>query len=100
MHTALISTGRDEPIEADEAKRLLAGMAGWKYIKGTIRKDYTFQSFKDAIAFVNKVAEIAETNGHHPDIFIWYKIVTLSLTTHKIGGLSEKDLALAKKIDA
>ena len=59
-----------------------------------------FKDFKEAMKFVNKVAEAAEQEGHHPDIHIYYNKVRLELTTHKIKGLSENDFILAAKINA
>jgi len=66
----------------------------------SIEKIYLFKDFKEAMKFVDKVAEIAEEEGHHPDILLfgWNK-VKLSLSTHSIGGLSENDFILASKID-
>ena len=58
-----------------------------------------FEDFKTAMVFVNKVAEIAETDQHHPDIEIFYSIVKLTLWTHAIAGLSENDFIMAAKID-
>jgi 4a-hydroxytetrahydrobiopterin dehydratase len=91
--------GGVEPLSVEDAQKLLAQVPGWKLEKGAIRKEYTFADFREAIAFVNKVADIAESEGHHPDIMIWYRIVTLVLTTHAIGGLSINDFVLASKID-
>ncbi len=98
--TCVACDGDLVPLESTEVEHLLATLTGWKHLKGTIRKEYTFQSFKEAIAFVNKVADIAETEGHHPDIFVWYRMVTLSVTTHAISGLSMNDFILAAKVDA
>ena len=64
-----------------------------------IEKKFKFKDFVEAMAFVNKVAEIAESEGHHPDIKISYNKVNISLTTHAIGGLSVNDFILASKID-
>lgn len=65
-----------------------------------IFREFIFKSFKKAIEFINKVAEVAESQGHHPDIYLHnYKKVTLSLWTHKIGGLHQNDFILASKID-
>ncbi len=66
-----------------------------------LEKEYKFKDFKEALKFVNKVGGIAESEGHHPDIYLhnWNK-VKISLTTHAIGGLSENDFILASKIDA
>jgi 4a-hydroxytetrahydrobiopterin dehydratase len=92
--------GGVEPLSVGDTQTLLEQVPGWKLEKGAIRKEYTFGDFREAIAFVNKVADIAEKEGHHPDIMIWYRIVTLVLTTHAIGGLSINDFVLARKIDA
>lgn len=73
----------------------------WTIVEDThIEKTLKFKDFAEALAFVNKVGEIAENEGHHPDIKIynWNK-VTLTLSTHSIGGLSENDFILASKID-
>jgi 4a-hydroxytetrahydrobiopterin dehydratase len=64
-----------------------------------IKRDFSFADFKEAMAFVNKVADIAETESHHPDITISYNKVVISLWTHAIGGLSENDFIMAAKID-
>lgn len=64
-----------------------------------LAKEFVFKDFKEAMVFVNKVADIAEAEGHHPDIAISYKRVTLTLWTHAIGGLSENDFIVAAKID-
>ena len=68
--------------------------------KKQIEKEYKFKNFKEALEFVNKVGELAESEGHHPDINLhgWNK-VKLTLSTHAIGGLSENDFILASKID-
>jgi 4a-hydroxytetrahydrobiopterin dehydratase len=65
-----------------------------------IEKDYKFKNFQEALDFVSKVGQIAEEEGHHPDIYLHnYKFVKLTLYTHAIGGLSENDFILASKID-
>jgi len=64
-----------------------------------ISKEFKFKNFLEAMDFVDRVADIAEEEGHHPDIHIHYNKITLELSTHAIGGLSENDFILAKKID-
>jgi 4a-hydroxytetrahydrobiopterin dehydratase len=64
-----------------------------------LKKRFSFNKFKEAIAFVNRVAEIAEAEGHHPDIRIMYNKITFELFTHAVGGLSENDFIMAAKID-
>ena len=65
-----------------------------------IHKQFSFKNFKEALAFINKVGEIAESEGHHPDIRLFdYKNVEIELSTHAVGGLSENDFILAAKIE-
>jgi 4a-hydroxytetrahydrobiopterin dehydratase len=64
-----------------------------------LRKRFSFKNFKEAIAFVNRVADVAEIEGHHPDIRIVYNKVEFELFTHAVGGLSENDFIMAAKID-
>ena len=89
------------PLAEDEARRLLAKTPDWKLDeKGTrLVRRFEFKDFKKAIEFVNRVAEIAEEQGHHPDIAIHWNKVDLVLWTHKIGGLHENDFILAAKVD-
>lgn len=65
-----------------------------------LRRQFKFKTFKESIEFVNKVADIAESEGHHPDIYIFYNKVQLDLFTHAVGGLSENDFIMASKIDS
>ena len=65
----------------------------------TISKKFEFKNFKEALEFVNKVGEIAESEGHHPDIELGWGKVNITLTTHAIGGLSQNDFILAAKIN-
>jgi len=69
----------------------LAKTKGWSYEGKELHKKFTFKSFLPGIEFVNKLAAAAESAGHHPDITINYKRVTLSYSTHSEGGLTEKD---------
>ena len=64
-----------------------------------IKKEFEFEDFSHAVAFINKVADLAEEEGHHPDLTISYADVGVELATHAIGGLSENDFILAAKID-
>lgn len=71
---------------------------GWKIVdEHHLEREYTFKNFKEALAFVNRVGAIAEEEGHHPDIFLAWGKVKITLYTHKIGGLSESDFILAAK---
>ena len=64
-----------------------------------ILREFIFKNFKEAISFVNSVADLSEREGHHPDIFIFYNKVKIELWTHFIGGLSKNDFILAAKIE-
>lgn len=99
------------PLSHDESMKLMDQISGWNLIEeksenlrktgigSKIAKEYKFKDFIDAMNFVKKVAEIAENEGHHPDIYINYNKVLLEHSTHAIGGLSENDFILATKID-
>ena len=83
----------------EEIARALAGLAGWSREGDEIQKQFTFPDFRGSIAFVNAVAELAEAANHHPDISINYNRVSLALTTHDVGGLSDSDVSLAAQIE-
>ncbi len=73
---------------------------GWKVVdEHHLEKEFSFKNFKEALAFTNKVGEVAEQEGHHPDIFLSWGKVKIQLWTHKINGLSENDFILAAKCD-
>jgi 4a-hydroxytetrahydrobiopterin dehydratase len=83
-----------------EVDRRLAALPGWQREGQRIRKAYAFDSYLDGIAFVNRVAALAEKQDHHPDMLVEYRRVTLTLTSHDVGGLSARDLRLAEAIDS
>jgi 4a-hydroxytetrahydrobiopterin dehydratase len=95
--------GGTKPFSAKEAAKMAKDTPGWKIEGAKVRKiskDYKFKDFKGALAFVNRVGRIAESEGHHPDISIYsWNRVRLTNYTHAIGGLSENDFILAAKID-
>ena len=72
---------------------------GWERAGAEIKRTYRFRDFREALAFVNRVGELAEQAGHHPDIDIRYNAVALALTTHDAGGLTAQDFDLARAID-
>ncbi|HYM16448.1 MAG TPA: 4a-hydroxytetrahydrobiopterin dehydratase [Dehalococcoidia bacterium] len=86
---------RDDDIDAR-----LINMSGWRRHGDEIRKAFEFAGFREAMAFVNRVAALAEAADHHPDIAIAYNRVTLTLSTHSEGGITDKDMALAAASDA
>lgn len=77
----------------------LKPMKGWKHEGKFITKAFEFEQFMDGIAFLNRVAEIAEKEEHHPDIHVRYTTITLSLQTHSEGGVTEWDVELAEAIE-
>ncbi|WP_211229184.1 4a-hydroxytetrahydrobiopterin dehydratase [Acetobacter nitrogenifigens] len=90
------------PLAPDAASCLLQQLAGWSFVEGEkiIERRYRFPDFAAALAFVNQVGALAESEGHHPDFSFGWGYVTLSLHTHSIGGLHENDFILAARIDA
>ena len=86
-------------LSAPEIKTALATVPDWKKKGATIVRTYQFKDFPAAIKFVNAVAKLAEQAWHHPDIDIRWNKVTIALTTHDAGGLTQKDFDLARQFD-
>ncbi len=78
----------------------MMGLPAWRLEGKEIVRDWKFPKFMDSIRFVSRVAELAETEDHHPDILIRYNRVELRLSTHDAGGLSSRDMRFAKLCDA
>ena len=93
--------GGTAPLTEKEAREFMEELPkDWELVEGKeIRKIFEFKDFKGSISFVNKVAEIAEEEGHHPDITVLYDRVRIELSTHSIQGLSENDFIVAAKIE-
>ena len=83
----------------DEVDAAAAGLNGWRREHGALRRSVTFGSFLDGIEGVRQVAQLAEQADHHPDIDIRWRTVTFALVTHSEGGITEKDVQLAREID-
>jgi 4a-hydroxytetrahydrobiopterin dehydratase len=81
-------------------QRALGALTGWSRRGDALVKTYQFTTFPGGIEFVRKVSELAERADHHPDIDIRYTKVTMALSTHSAGGITQKDLDLAKEIDS
>jgi 4a-hydroxytetrahydrobiopterin dehydratase len=104
--------GGAKPLSSDEIVQYMPQVSGWTLtesespnlkkfgIGAKISKEFKFKDFIGAINFVNNIAELAESEGHHPDIHIHYNKVLLELWTHAIDGLHVNDFILAAKIDA
>jgi 4a-hydroxytetrahydrobiopterin dehydratase len=89
-----------EPLSDSESAARLARLPGWEIAEGRLRREYAFERYLDGVAFAARVAELAEAADHHPDILIGYRRVALTLISHDAGGLTERDFALAARIDA
>jgi 4a-hydroxytetrahydrobiopterin dehydratase len=87
------------PIAAEEARKLMEEAPGWEMRDAAITREFKYKNFSEAMRFVNRVADLADGQDHHPDIHISYNKVRLDLSTHKIGGLSMNDFIMAAKIN-
>ncbi len=89
------------PLTPAENDRLLAELGGgWRVVDNHhLEKEYRFPDFREALAFTNRVGELAEAEGHHPDIYLAWGKVRVTIWTHKIDGLTESDFVLAAKAD-
>jgi 4a-hydroxytetrahydrobiopterin dehydratase len=83
----------------DEIQSELSTLDGWELSDGRLRKQFTFRTFLRALVFVNSVAYVAESAGHHPDITINYNKVTLRIITHSEGAITDRDFGLARQIE-
>jgi 4a-hydroxytetrahydrobiopterin dehydratase len=89
-------------VPREEAERLLKDLPGWELTDDgiRIRREWVVKNFVTGVEFFNRVAQLAEDEGHHPDLHLWgYRNVAIELWTHAIGGLSENDFITAAKID-
>ena len=92
--------GGMKPFTSQEIQKYLTQIPGWEVVEGCkIQKEMKFKDFAQLMKFVNKIAELAEREGHHPDFFVSYNQLTITLWTHAIKGLSENDFIVAKKLD-
>jgi 4a-hydroxytetrahydrobiopterin dehydratase len=92
--------GGTPPLAGQELQALAAEVPQWKVVDGHhITRAFTFPDFRQALVFVNKVGELAEEQGHHPDVLLSWGKAEVTTWTHKINGLSEGDFILAAKID-
>ena len=88
------------PLQQDQIDVLLPQLEGWTVVdRHHLKKNYRFKDFKEALQFVNRVGDLAEEQGHHPDICFGWGNTEIRIWTHKIDGLTESDFVLAAKID-
>ena len=86
-------------LTSDQVTAELAGTPGWELADGQISRTVTRKDFRDSLLFVNAVGFLAERANHHPDVFVSWNKVTLTLVTHSAGGLTANDFALARQIN-
>ena len=86
-------------LSVEQVNSMLTTLSDWEIKAGELVRTYKFEDFLTALGFVNRVAELAEKAGHHPDIDIRYNKVRLALVTHDAGGLTSKDFDLAAQAD-
>ena len=88
------------PLAGEEINRLLGQLNGWEVVnEHHLKKNFKSANFREALKFVNQVGELAEEQGHHPDICFGWGNTEITIWTHKINGLTESDFILAAKID-
>jgi 4a-hydroxytetrahydrobiopterin dehydratase len=87
------------PLSPERIEDLLTVVEGWRAVAGKLTKTFRFPDFRAAMAFLNRVALVAEAEGHHPDFCVHYDRVDFTVWTHAIDGISENDFVLAAKID-
>jgi 4a-hydroxytetrahydrobiopterin dehydratase len=85
-------------LDAGQIGALLPQVPGWEERDQRLHRRFTFRDFVTAMRFVNRMAEVAESEGHHPDFTVHYRQVDVEIWTHAIGGISENDFILAAKI--
>ncbi len=88
-----------EKLNEQQIETALKALEGWKLENGSITKSYTFANFKEAFAFMTRVAFEAESQNHHPNWENVYNSVTIALNTHDVGGITLNDITLAKSIE-
>jgi 4a-hydroxytetrahydrobiopterin dehydratase len=99
--TCVPCRGGIPPMRGEEIAQFLAELDGWEVVREHhLHKTYTFKDFREALEFVNRIGQLAEEQGHHPDICFGWGRAELTIFTHKIDGLSESDFILAAKTDA
>jgi 4a-hydroxytetrahydrobiopterin dehydratase len=93
--------GGASPLDGAQVQPLLSQVPGWRLDPEgrSLHKRFALASFPAAIAFIGRMADLAEAEGHHPDFCVHYQVLDVTLTTHAIGGLSMNDFILAAKID-
>jgi 4a-hydroxytetrahydrobiopterin dehydratase len=89
-----------DPLESGHCKSLMDQLCPeWTIDDGKLEREFKFKNFRQALAMTNEIGQLAEQQGHHPDIFLAWGMVKITLFTHKVSGLTNEDFILAAKID-
>ena len=86
-------------LSSDEISKRLSELSGWRVDDGKLTREFQFNDFMEGVEFVNRVARVAEAEGHHPDLYVTWGRVTVQLTSHSAGGLTINDFKLASLIE-
>src|SRR5262245_42951288 len=99
--TCVPCKGGVPPLKGEPLALMLKQLRGWEVINAHhLSKSYSFPDFVSALSFVNQIGDLAEQQGHHPDLYLAWGKVTVTIWTHKIDGLTESDFVFAAKVDA
>jgi len=92
--------GDTPPLKGEELEGLRRQVPGWEVVEEHhLRRTFKFKNFREALGFVNRVGELAEEQGHHPDISFGWGYTEVTVFTHKVDGLTESDFVFAAKVD-
>ena len=98
--TCVPCRGDVPPLRGKELEELERQLSDWEVVEGHhLRREFRFRNFREALDFVNRVGELAEEQGHHPDVEFGWGRAAITIFTHKIDGLTESDFVLAAKVD-
>jgi 4a-hydroxytetrahydrobiopterin dehydratase len=98
--TCVPCRGDVPPLRGKELEELERQLPDWEVVEGHhLRREFRFRNFREALDFVNRVGELAEEQGHHPDVEFGWGRAAITIFTHKIDGLTESDFVLAAKVD-
>ena len=86
-------------LSSEEIEKSLGELPGWNYMNEALVKECTFTAYMDGISFVNRIAEKAEEQNHHPDLEIGWCRVGVTFTSHDSGGVTERDIKMAKEVE-
>lgn len=86
-------------LNSNQINEALKTLSGWSYSNNMIHKDYSFDTYMNGIDFINRLALKAEEENHHPDLTVGWCKVGITFTTHDSGGVTEKDITMAKAVD-